>query len=246
MRWFSFAGGLLLASVLVLAGCGGRGREEAARPADPVLQAIAEAQSALEELTGAAGEGEPAAARAAYRRFAAAFGQLLGPVSLEDPTAAQRMANAHTRLKQMLESGELDPAEALRQLALLREGLQRAMAVMAGERGQPLPVAGGTGGAEPAPGAAAVTVEVTAGDYRFQPNRIEVKRGTKVTIRLINKGTEPHEFEIEEFDLEIGPIDPGQVRSAAFMAVRSGIFPFECHVDDHLRMGMKGILVVTE
>jgi len=100
--------------------------------------------------------------------------------------------------------------------------------------------------ARPMPALQERVVVVVAEDYRFRPARITVKRGTAVTIRLENRGTEPHEFEIEPLDLEIGRIEPGQVAQQTFVADRAGLFTYECHVDDHLQQGMRGTLEVVE
>jgi uncharacterized cupredoxin-like copper-binding protein len=86
---------------------------------------------------------------------------------------------------------------------------------------------------------------VRAKEYRFMPAKITVKKGTRVTIRLINEGTDKHEFELDAFHFEIKPIAPRTSAQASFVADRMGTFEFACHVDGHYQKGMKGSLEVV-
>jgi uncharacterized cupredoxin-like copper-binding protein len=88
------------------------------------------------------------------------------------------------------------------------------------------------------------TIEVRAKEYHFTPALITVDKGTRVTIRLINEGTEQHEFELDAFDFEIKPIAPRTRAQASFTADRTGLFEFACHVDGHYEKGMVGFLRV--
>lgn len=101
------------------------------------------------------------------------------------------------------------------------------------------PAAAGMGGAEK-------SFTVVAVDYKFQPPELRVKKGDKVTIRFENRGTQRHEFELPDFDFEISPLQPGNSLTKSFTATKDGVFPFECHVDDHRAKGMKGILIVEK
>lgn len=245
----AWAMGMLAA--LLLVGCArSPGREPGASPLDPIQQAIAEAGLAVEAVQTAAQKGDLAAARAAYQRFSEAFGQLLGPVSMEDALLAQKMANANSAMKEMLAKGKVDPAMVQRELSAIRQGLQASTGVMARAQGEP-----GLARGEAAPATAGRAegisgmeqkFNVVAVDFKLQPGQIRVKRGTRVTIRLENKGTQRHEFEVPDFDFEIGPLEPGQVLEKSFVASKEGVFPYECHVDDHLQKGMKGILIVEK
>lgn len=255
MKRIRLAWMMLAIAVMLLAGCArSPGRDEGTQAVDPMEQAITSADQAVRVLNEAAQMGDLAAVRAAYERFSAAFGKVLGPVSLQDPRVAEKMANANSALKEMMTGGQVDAGAVAREVAVIQLGLQEAVAVMA--RAEELPVSAdpdrrtivngqGVSGQQ-VRGAMERTIDATAVDYKLNPAEIRVKRGTKVTIRFANKGTERHEFEIEEYDFEIGPIEPGQVVSKSFVADRAGRFAYECHVDGHLQRGMKGTLVVEE
>lgn len=217
---------VLTLAVLLLMGCGGKVKQEVEQGAHSLQGAIDEAALAVEALRGAVEQGDRTAIKAAYERFSEQFGEVLAPVSMEDPTIAQQMANANSAIKEMLAGGKLDTQALERQVEQISEGLQSSVTAMA------------RGGAQ--------VVDVTAVDFRFQPPEIRVKVGTKVTVRLTNKGTQPHEFEIEELDFEIGPIQPGQTAEKSFVASRAGRFAYECHVDGHLQKGMRGLLLVEK
>ncbi|MFZ5823282.1 MAG: cupredoxin domain-containing protein [Bacillota bacterium] len=229
---------MLVIALLLLAGCA-RGEEpEVVHRPDPMAAAIAEADLAAGALRTAAEKGDARMVATAYERFALAFGKVLGPVSLKDPLVAQKMANASSAIKELLAGGKVEARAVAHHVAIIQLGLQDSVAVMASS---------GTGEADQAAwGRREQTIEAAGVEYRFQPAEIRVKKGTKVTIRFANKGTERHEFEIPALDFEIGPIEPGQVVSRSFTADRAGRFYYECHVDDHLEKGMRGTLIVEE
>lgn len=87
-------------------------------------------------------------------------------------------------------------------------------------------------------------IEVIARNYRFEPARIEVRKGEPITIRLRNMGTEKHEWELEAFHVEIRPIDPGKTGTVTFTPDRTGTFQYVCEVDGHKQKGMIGYLIV--
>lgn len=252
MRWMKrmrLAWAVLVIAAVLMVGCArGLSREEqGASPVDATQEAIVEANLAAEAVKAAAAKGDLNALRAAYEQFSLVFGKLLGPVSLEDPKVAQKMANANSTIKEMLLTGKVDKAAMAREVATIRQGLQESTTVMARAGGEPQAdakpaTAGGTQG--PAP--MEQTFTVVGVDYRFQPPQLRVKKGTRVTIRFENRGTEEHEFELEAFDFEIGHIKPGQTMTKSFIASKAGVFSYECHVDGHLQEGMKGTLVVEE
>ena len=59
-------------------------------------------------------------------------------------------------------------------------------------------------------------VEVVADDGAFTPKRLELKAGQEVTVDIVNEDDVPHDFAIEELDLNTGTIEPGDVASATF------------------------------
>lgn len=88
------------------------------------------------------------------------------------------------------------------------------------------------------------TVEVRATEFRFVPDRIEVKRGTEVTVRLHNGGKERHEWELPGYSTEFRPIPPGASAEITFVADKPGTYEFLCDVEDHYEQGMRGFLTV--
>jgi plastocyanin len=94
-------------------------------------------------------------------------------------------------------------------------------------------------------------VEVTAHSYWFEPNRIVVKRGTPVEVRVHNASyIMPHGFACiaPESGLEtkqsVGLF--GRTKTFRFTPDKPGEYPFFCPVSDHAKEGMKGTLVVQE
>jgi plastocyanin len=242
-RIAALAAALVLVTTAV-AGCGGsRGKQDgqpAAAAGEPrvLQQQMGQAVTALNDLAAGAEAGNVPGTRQAYQVFATAFGQVLGPMSFRDVGLAQGMANANTALQGLLEQRQLDQAKVAQEVGALRQALEKA----AGTMGFSLSAtATAQVGAELARGR---VIEIRAKEYRFEPARIEVKKGETVTIRFTNAGTEKHEWELEAFGKEIKPIAPGQTRELTFTPDRVGNFEFACHVDDHYKKGMFGFLVV--
>lgn len=88
----------------------------------------------------------------------------------------------------------------------------------------------------------AITVE--GGEFYFKPNEIRVKQGEKVTITLNNAGKMPHDFVIDEFNVQSQQITGGQTTTVTFTPDKKGSFEFYCSVGTHRQMGMKGTLIV--
>lgn len=225
-QWLRPAGALLLAGALLVGCARGPASEEGA--ADRVQRGIGEAAAAAPGLVAAARTGDRTAFEAAYKRFASAFEQILAPISMEDPNLAARMANANTAIKAMVTEGHVELGAVEREVAVIRDALEESVTTMA-QAAQPQE-----------------RFTVVAQEYRFQPETIRVKKGSRVVIRLENRGTMNHEFEIESLDVEIGPIKPGTSAEASFVADKPGSYSYECHVDGHFEKGMKGTLIVEE
>lgn len=88
----------------------------------------------------------------------------------------------------------------------------------------------------------AITVE--GGEFYFKPNEIRVKQGEKVTITLTSAGKMPHDFVIDEFNVQSEQINGGQTATVEFTPDKKGTFEFYCSVGSHRQMGMKGTLIV--
>jgi uncharacterized cupredoxin-like copper-binding protein len=108
------------------------------------------------------------------------------------------------------------------------------------------------------------TIEVTMGDdMRFVPDRIEVRRGETLRLRVANRGRVMHELVIGT-DQELAQHaalmrkNPQMEHDAPYMAhvapakrgeivwqfTRPGQFSFACLVPGHFEAGMRGTIVV--
>jgi nitrosocyanin len=63
----------------------------------------------------------------------------------------------------------------------------------------------------------------------WEPTSIVAKKGDKVTLRLVNKHTDEHGYEIAAFAVkEVVPGD--KTATVSFTADKAGIFPIKCHL----------------
>ncbi len=95
--------------------------------------------------------------------------------------------------------------------------------------------------------AAAVTVNVEAlpnNVLRFSPAIITVEPGDVVTIVFVNNDNIVHTFDIDEFNVHTGDVDPGASTTVSFTVNRQGTFSFYCAVPGHREGGMVGQLNV--
>ena len=102
------------------------------------------------------------------------------------------------------------------------------------------PVSGGGDGGGDAP--AGDAVEVHALDsLAFEPGDLEAPAGD-VTFRLVNDGSLPHSFVIEDREsdlkLQVGSSDEGSID------LEAGEYTFYCDVPGHRGGGMEGTLTV--
>lgn len=202
-------------------------------------QPMTEALGALDELGARLGEGKTAEGRQAYQVFAAAFGKVLGPVSFNDVAAAQTMANANSTLHELLAQKQPDRAAVARASETIRQAIQQ----IASRNGLSL-VASASAAVGPDLAARTRIIDVRAREYRFEPARIEVKKGERVTVRLHNVGTEQHEWELDAFHVEIPRTRPGGTNQVTFTADKAGTFEYVCRVDNHDKKGMRGFFIV--
>ncbi|BCJ33127.1 hypothetical protein Athai_06300 [Actinocatenispora thailandica] len=77
---------------------------------------------------------------------------------------------------------------------------------------------------------------------RFQPAKVEVHPG-RVTVRVHNTGSMPHEWEVEGISgAKIAIVVGGETQSVTFSVPRTGSFRMECSW--HAKHGMVGTFVV--
>ena len=87
---------------------------------------------------------------------------------------------------------------------------------------------------------AAVTVNVTASDFKFKLSRTSVPKGSVVTFRVVNKGKAPHDFDFRTLRKGTALLAPGKSASYKVTFKKSGAFRFVCTVPGHIALGMTG------
>ena len=84
------------------------------------------------------------------------------------------------------------------------------------------------GGATPA-GAARTRVKIV--DFAFQPKRVEIPQGTRVT--WVNKGSAPHTVTSTTGKFDSGEIAPGETYTRRFK--QTGVFKYFCEIHPDMR-----------
>jgi nitrous-oxide reductase len=92
-----------------------------------------------------------------------------------------------------------------------------------------------------------VTVKMVAVRSSFEPTKIEVNQGDKVTIYITNieqTTDELHGFGLSEYNINI-VIDPGETKTVEFVASKPGVYPYYCtNFCSALHQEMQGYLLV--
>ncbi|HLF83805.1 MAG TPA: Sec-dependent nitrous-oxide reductase [Blastocatellia bacterium] len=92
-----------------------------------------------------------------------------------------------------------------------------------------------------------VTVKMVAVRSSFEPTKIEVNQGDKVTIHITNieqTTDELHGFGLNEYNINI-VIDPGETKTVEFVASKPGVYPYYCtNFCSALHQEMQGYLLV--
>lgn len=110
------------------------------------------------------------------------------------------------------------------------------------------------------------TIEIVMGDnMRFEPKRIDIKRGETIRFVVRNDGKAKHEMvlgsmaelkkhaalmakfpEMEHDDPNAVSVEPGKVGEFAWAFTKPGTFDFACLVPGHFEAGMKGRIQVKK
>lgn len=108
------------------------------------------------------------------------------------------------------------------------------------------------------------TITLTMGDnMRFSPDRLEVRQGETVRLRVRNTGKLQHELvlgtrqalqahaammlkhpDMEHDEAHMVHVAPGQTGEILWTFNRKGEFEFACLIAGHFQAGMKGTLIV--
>ncbi len=90
-------------------------------------------------------------------------------------------------------------------------------------------------------------VKMVAVRSSFEPNKVEVNQGDKVTIHLTNieqTTDEIHGLGLGEYNINIA-VDPGETKTIEFVAAKPGVFPYYCtNFCSALHQEMQGYLLV--
>ncbi len=88
-------------------------------------------------------------------------------------------------------------------------------------------------------------VQVTASEYQFSSEQIEVSVHDEVTFNLVNQGTDEHYFNIKGRDDALHAL-PGHSDSRTFVFNEPGLFEAVCTLPGHQAAGMITTILVTE
>ena len=92
-----------------------------------------------------------------------------------------------------------------------------------------------------------VKVKMVAVRSSFEPNKVEVNQGDKVTIYLTNieqTTDELHGFGLNEYNINV-VVDPGETKTIEFVANKPGVFPYYCtNFCSALHQEMQGYMLV--
>ncbi len=87
------------------------------------------------------------------------------------------------------------------------------------------------------------SASVALGRFVFNPDSITVSAG-EVTIDITNEDGSPHNFVVEDLDVESDTLDPDGSTSVTFTAT-AGSYEIICSISGHKEAGMVGTLTVT-
>ena len=100
---------------------------------------------------------------------------------------------------------------------------------------------GSTGGAQPAD-SGGKTYNVTATEFKFDPNKFDGNVGQKIAFNVTNKGTIEHNFVILNADgskeLAKTTTQPGKTVTLEFTPSAAGKYMIDCNIAGHKEAGM--------
>lgn len=90
------------------------------------------------------------------------------------------------------------------------------------------------------------TVELVAKEFTFEPSTVQVEPGSRVRIKLVNKGNLSHNLQIKGNGGKTETLQTGNSDTMVVKAPESGELAFFCNVTGHKQAGMKGEITVQE
>jgi|SRR5579859_151310 len=90
-----------------------------------------------------------------------------------------------------------------------------------------------------------LVVTLKAQDLMFDQMTLAAKVGQPVTINFQNVGALEHSFVIDQLNVKLEHVQPGQTATVTFTPTAAGTYTYYCDVPGHKEAGMKGILTVS-
>ena len=94
-------------------------------------------------------------------------------------------------------------------------------------------------------GGAVVEVTMEANEFRFEPAVIEISQGQEINLTLVNRGSSPHNFVIDELNINTPLVSVGESDTFSFLASEPGVYQYYCRVANHRNLGMEGQLIIN-
>lgn len=89
---------------------------------------------------------------------------------------------------------------------------------------------------------------ILAFEYRFEPSELVVPGGTRLRLRLENRGDKPHSFKFSSAGADVRVfVDKDETASGILVVPeRPGEYAFWCDVGSHRELGMEGTLTIQD
>lgn len=109
------------------------------------------------------------------------------------------------------------------------------------------------------PGAVDETIEISAEEFEFSVDAIDVTNDETIEFVVTNNGQTAHEFSLGGDHMHMGgdhmhgpatgstgPIPPGEAMTFVWHFTKAGETVFACYIADHNKQGMTGTLTVGD
>lgn len=87
-------------------------------------------------------------------------------------------------------------------------------------------------------------IVVTVSEFYFSPESLNISKGEKVRIWIVNDGSTAHNLHLPDMNLDSGNVAPGNKGYVDFVSDRVGSYNFYCGVGGHKDLGMNGNIIV--
>lgn len=133
------------------------------------------------------------------------------------------------------------PAARLGAALLLVSAVFLGAACGGSEDPPPASSSGGAGGEAADDGGGSGGTKVTATEFEFSQEALTLASGD--TLELVNDGTVEHDITIEEANMMVVLVAPGETGSAT-LNIEPGDYTFYCSIPGHREAGMEGTLTI--